>query len=196
VVIDALMKRGMLIDIDHMSTRTVRDVFAFTSNVQYPLVAGHNGVRDTHAVDSTERQLSVSDIKELASRKGMVGVGFAEATADKLVMMINKLVVETGVSVAIGSDANGLSPLAAPRPGCATSPCVVYSTAFPRAQLGTKTWDYNSVGMAHYGLLPDFLRDAAGQPSGVDAAFYLLNGPEAFAAMWERAEAVGADLRE
>jgi hypothetical protein len=49
ILMDALMRRGMLIDIDHMSERSVDDALdrarKFPSGWGYPLVSGHNGLR-------------------------------------------------------------------------------------------------------------------------------------------------------
>lgn len=38
---------------------------------------------------------------------------------------------------------------------------VQYTAAFPRSSLGNQSWDYNSLGVAHYGMLPDFLQDVS-----------------------------------
>jgi microsomal dipeptidase-like Zn-dependent dipeptidase len=61
-----------------------------------------------------------------------------------------------------------------------------------------KTWDYNVVGFAHYGLLPDYLRDArnlptvvAGDIAGTGAALVdgsVLNGADYFFHTWQIAE--------
>jgi hypothetical protein len=60
-----------------------------------------------------------------------------------------------------------------------------------------QTWDYNVVGFAHYGLLPDFLQDARNMPvvsigGGGGAALVdnnVLNGADYFYHTWQIAEA-------
>jgi hypothetical protein len=43
---------------------------------------------------------------------------------------------------------------------------VQYNAAFPMSSLGSQSWDYNSSGVAHYGMLPDFLQDVQSLPVG------------------------------
>jgi hypothetical protein len=45
---------------------------------------------------------------------------------------------------------------------CGVSP-VQYSAAFPMSSLGTRNFNYNALGVAHYGMLADFLQDVKNQ---------------------------------
>jgi hypothetical protein len=60
---------------------------------------------------------------------------------------------------------------------------------FARQRTGTRTFDLNRDGMAHYGLLPDLLADAARRPGGDAAMRTLLGSAEAYLRTWERAVA-------
>ena len=53
---------------------------------------------------------------------------------------------------------------------------------------GTKTWNYNEEGVAHYGMLADFLRDINGLDGGRAVIDGLNRSAEDFARMWERCE--------
>jgi microsomal dipeptidase-like Zn-dependent dipeptidase len=45
-LVDELMRRGMLIDIDHMGHKTTERVFQLCEDRRYPLVSGHTGLRE------------------------------------------------------------------------------------------------------------------------------------------------------
>lgn len=183
VALDELMRLGVLIDVDHMSNRMLRDTLDHTGD--YPLVSGHSSLRDPDDPESSERSLTPAEYAELGERGGLAGVGWAlgaEDFADAVAA-----VRATGVAVALGTDANGLSPLPGARPVCFTGECVSYSDDFPRSTFGERTWDYNAHGVAHYGLMPDFMRDVAGlSQTGRDAVFEQMGAAEAFARTWER----------
>jgi hypothetical protein len=111
--------------------------------------------------------------------------------------------------IAFGTDLNGV--VKGPPPG--GQPRVVYDAAFPPSGVtGTgKTWDYNRDGVAHYGMLPDFIRDVrtsprigfsvnvAGQPRDVTGAelvdLHLNRSADYFWHMWEKAEAQRVNVR-
>ncbi len=86
-------------------------------------------------------------------------------------------------SVGMGTDLNGLVKGVRPRAGAIT-----YDASFPQSRLGTKAWNYNTDGVAHYGLLADFIRDVRGLPGGEEVVNTLFLSAEHFAQMWEKAE--------
>lgn len=57
-----------------------------------------------------------------------------------------------------------------------------------RACAGTRAFDFNTAGLAHYGLVPDLVADLrnVGTPPAVEAS--LFRSAAAYVAMWERAE--------
>ncbi|MEA2125090.1 MAG: hypothetical protein QOI80_1872 [Solirubrobacteraceae bacterium] len=93
-----------------------------------------------------------------------------------------------------GSDINGIAKQPAPRPDSAlTYPFRSYDGKQTVRQLsnGERTWDFNTEGVAHYGLYLDWLeelRQRLGKPFVRD----MLRGPEAYLQMWERAYGVPA----
>jgi hypothetical protein len=81
---------------------------------------------------------------------------------------------------------------------------VVYDASFPKSTSGSKSWDYNTDGVAHYGMLADFVRDVrtassnnstgpGGVPLGVVGSElvddHLNRSANYFWQMWERIEA-------
>ena len=65
------------------------------------------------------------------------------------------------------------------------------SVAFDRQRSGTRVYDINHDGVAHYGLYPDWIEDArkvAGS-EGETLMQAMGRGAEAYLQMWERARA-------
>jgi hypothetical protein len=46
ILVEELMRRGMVIDVDHMSHHTLQDVLRIAEAHRYPVVSGHTGFRD------------------------------------------------------------------------------------------------------------------------------------------------------
>jgi microsomal dipeptidase-like Zn-dependent dipeptidase len=91
-----------------------------------------------------------------------------------------------------GSDSNGIAKQPTARPEANVKyPFPSYDGRQTVEQMttGQRTWDYNHDGVAQYGLYLDWLqelRQRLGQPFVRD----MLNGPEAYLEMWERAYGV------
>jgi microsomal dipeptidase-like Zn-dependent dipeptidase len=194
--LDEMMARGMLIDVDHGSQKTVDDIIAHTGARAgaYPLVSGHNTLRgDPASQDIHENTRTPAQYKAITGRKGVAGIGFGNSTALQFIGDVRRaLAVAPGLPINLGSDINGFVVMPGPEP-CKGAACVQYSEAFPRAQMGTKQWDYNLEGVAHIGLFPDFLRKVE-LLGGHDIVNKLFDGAEAVAVMWERAEKVGRQV--
>ena len=62
---------------------------------------------------------------------------------------------------------------------------------FEKQRSGTRTYDINSDGVAHYGLYPDWIEDTrkVAGPDGPTLMREMGRGAEAYLQMWERAEA-------
>ena len=77
---------------------------------------------------------------------------------------------------------------------------VKYTDSFPISQVKgfpvhidedgktTVGWDYNRVGVAHYGMLPDFRMDMATAPSGPTVVANMNQGAEYFYETWKICE--------
>ena len=42
---------------------------------------------------------------------------------------------------------------------------MVYNASFPKSSSGSKSWDYNTDGVVHYGMLSDFVMDVRTAPA-------------------------------
>ncbi|MER6374917.1 membrane dipeptidase, partial [Streptomyces mirabilis] len=114
---------------------------------------------------------------------------------------INKM---AGMPTGIGTDFNGFAGLPGPRFGpdaCPggrgqgeASPEVTYpftaaatGTVMDRSMVGDKTFDINTDGLAHVGMLPDFIADLEAQGITGKLLDPLLNSADGYAALWAKA---------
>jgi hypothetical protein len=98
-----------------------------------------------------------------------------------------------GGRVAIGTDFNGFAPQI---PMSATT--LAYPFSYPaelgrpitlqRASSGRRSWDFTTDGIAHVGMLPDFMAAAAQRAGGRNIA-PLFRSADDFVTMWEKVEA-------
>ncbi|AUX44996.1 uncharacterized protein SOCE26_064750 [Sorangium cellulosum] len=184
-----MMRMGMLIDLDHMSERSMVRTIEIAEAISpggYPLMMGHTGIR-TAEEPGSERSVSAAVAARVGRLGGMMGVGSADISPAEFIKSYNRAFEAMGGRVAgIGTDANGLEPL--PRATPNLDPGEFYS-GFGKSRTGNREWDYTAEGTAHYGLMWDFLRDVERQPGGGAAVVgNLYRSAEAFAQTWERAE--------
>ena len=92
---------------------------------------------------------------------------------------------------------NGLGAQGDPRGAGAKNP-VTYpfrglgGVTVHRQVSGTRVYDINKDGVAHYGLYPDWVQDLR-KLAGNAIVQDMSRGPEAYLQMWERADGVGND---
>lgn len=184
VAIDEMMNLGMLIDIDHMSQHTAEGALRQAEGVQggYPLVSGHNNFRD---IDGNENTRTDDQLRRIGMLGGMFGLGSDTVDARDYVPRYARASGLVGAGrVSFGSDLNGLVKGPPARFGSN-----IYTPFFPMSQTGDKKWDYNTEGVAHYGMLADFLRDMSTLgPEGSKLKADIMKNAEMFARMWEKAE--------
>jgi len=216
IAVKELMRRGMFVDIDHMSTDAVDAVLAIAEAVPqggYPIFSGHSGVRGFGGMDA-ENSRSRAQLARIANLRGMFGLGtngalsvgwLAGYHAAMLAMGYGSPVYESGM-IGFGTDLNGLV-LAPPAPPDHNA--INYTNgSFPLPRSARKPassplpigppfeWDYNFDGVAHYGMLPEFIWDVRRlplQPSGVTGAQVVDNelnrSADHFWHTWQRMEA-------
>jgi microsomal dipeptidase-like Zn-dependent dipeptidase len=187
VAIRHMMSKGMIIDIDHMSEKAAnRTIEIARGNNNYPLNSGHNGIRSGNAGNENNR--TGPQLKYINDSGGLFGLGHGDEVA-KFVDSFRRAqaVFQYRPQVAIGTDVNGFYPL--PKPpvsGESARGRIRYEGAFTPAQTGRKTWDYNREGVAHYGLLPDYIESWKAFGMGNHELDAFFSSAEGFAQMWER----------
>src|SRR5215472_2432876 len=190
-----MMRHGMLIDIDHMSERAYLEAMQIAEAVpgKYPLNSGHSGLRGVGGAN-TERSMTSAQYRRIAEMHGMAGVGSAGQTSHAWVQSYAAVIeaMGSGAVGGFGTDTNGLATGMPARPGSA----VRYDASFPKSRLGDKEWDYNRDGVAHYGMLADFLKDARTAPNGANLIENnLMQGAQYFVDTWKKCESLRSSVR-
>ena len=190
-LINAMIDREMVIEIDHMSYEMQQDVLEILEKRGYSgVITGH----DAFTGSKIDHQ-----ILALGGAYGfyMGHSGFNNGMIDKILNAQKDYPYASGMS--FGSDVNGLAKQA---PANTDGEWISYPftsmdgrVTFEQQQSGNRYFDINQDGMAHYGLMPDMIesmrvnlpKDENGEPRTeiLDALF---NGAEAYLQMWERAE--------
>jgi hypothetical protein len=145
---------------------------------------------------TSERSMNSMLYGEIARLHGMPGIGSADLDAYQWVAMCQKVLSAMGSDAVagFGTDTDGLAPGMPPRAGSSLS--TQYNDSFPRSSLGTKWWNYDSDGVVHYGMLPDFLKDARtapGEAALIDNNFMF--GADYFLQTWKKCEALGGNVQ-
>jgi microsomal dipeptidase-like Zn-dependent dipeptidase len=181
-VINRMIEMGFVIETDHMSVKARDEALSIIEASDY------SGLITSH---------SWGDASSQQRLQGLGGV-VAPYARDATVYVESWHAARAGqpaeflAGYGYGSDNNGLGAQPAPRTGNAVNP-VVYpyrtfdgGTVMDRQVSGTRTYDVNVDGVAHYGLFPDYIEDLR-MIAGDQIVDDLANGAEAYLQMWERA---------
>ncbi len=206
-----MMTRGMLIDIDHMSQLAANKTLDKAEAVPggYPLVSGHNQMRSASG-DPNENNRTAIQLNRIAALGGMFGLGSDGVSAahylnDYLTASKRMVIASKGREagrVAFGTDLNGL--VRGPHPAVTVDSFTLeatakfnqqvkacqgklYNSSFIMGKTGDKRFDFCEDGVAHYGMLADFLQYISGMDQGADLQTNIMQNAEMFAQMWEKA---------
>lgn len=195
VAIKQMMHHAMLIDIDHMSQAAADLAIQLAAQSGYPLNSGHNGVRGALTKNHYERALRADQYFSIGQLHGMAGVGSVGLDAQQWMTLYNQVIQAMGGTntyksyggnfvAGFGTDMGGLQMAMPPRAGS-----TVDYTKFPKSTDGSKAWNYNTDGVAHYGMLWDFLQDVKTLPGGSDLVENnFMYGADYFFHTWRIAE--------
>ena len=186
-LIRRLMANHMLIEVDHLSEPARDEVLSMAAQAHYPLISSHNG---------TGGEWTSGELVRLYKLGGFAAVtpDIAPTLAAKILAMA-KHDHHRFVGVGIGTDTGGFSSLPGPRPDAAQHPLRYPfrsydgSVSFARERTGTRTFDLNKDGVAHFGLMADLIADMQRTTAGRRALPFLFNSAEAYLDAWERAYA-------
>ncbi len=194
VAVKYMMSKGMMIDIDHMSERSVSKTLEFSTQFNYPVNSGHNGPRGGHGNEKARTNGQYDTLKLVG---GMIGVGTGDAEAGGFVNTFRTVFSKTGgKNITFGTDVGvGAKLPHAPSPAARLTGNI---PGLEPCHTGNKTWDfntYNTEGVDHYGLMPEFVKslDVAGLSANEKNALY--GAAEYFARMWEKCEVNKRNVR-
>lgn len=203
----AMMSRKFIIDIDHAAYHS-KDIMldiADEQNPPYPMASSH----DAHGgltSDQAVRMLAAGGTIYPYKGNGIKHTEFLQDVKfwrNKAAQIDGSLATASPLGLGYGADGNGFGGHPGPRGG--DSELIQYPiTLFQGTGWGPqfdniqpiqvdmltipesgKFWNIDEVGMAHYGLVADFVEEVRleGGQEGLDALF---NSAEAFVQMWER----------
>lgn len=242
-MVEGLMKRGMLIDVDHMSNHMFDRVLEMAQDADYPLIASHttplSARKPGHGSEGSRTDAQLRAIRDLG---GMIAVNLASKSTSELkqyeengkapvpftcsyssqswaqgyLSAVNIMATNAGdelLSVGLGSDFNGFVTAPAPRLGnndyhlkaCGGVDGEVNGTnfvAYPfqphgahgnfhRQQNKDRTYDIALDGVAHVGMLPDFIEELKVQGMNDKRLKPLFHSAEKYIQVWEKAVAMG-----
>ncbi len=176
-----MMQRGMMVEIDHQSVKAAKRTMEILEAEAYP------GVLSSH---------SWMD-KSFTERIYKLG-GFITQYGHHVHDFVEEGHAEHGirekydVGYGFGMDMNGFGGTPAARQDAATNPLPYpFTTALgataDRQVSGQRVWDYNTDGVAHYGLVPDWVKDMEidSGAKGKQVVEDLLRGPESYLRTWK-----------
>jgi microsomal dipeptidase-like Zn-dependent dipeptidase len=182
-MINQMIKAHMLIEVDHMSEKARDTVLSIAAKAHYPLISSHNG---------TGGEWTPAELVKLYRLGGFAAVtpATAPALAAKILRMQKFKDPVRFFGVGIGTDTNGFASL----PGPDAKDPLHYPfrsydgrLMFTRERTGQRTFDLNTDGVAHYGLIADLFADMQHAPGGGRALSLLFRSAEAYLETWQRA---------
>ncbi|WP_354697738.1 hypothetical protein DSM112329_03378 [Paraconexibacter sp. AEG42_29] len=183
-LVKGMIKRGMIIDPDHL------DVASRTQVLDIIERAGYSGVISSHS-------WSTRDAYARIYKAGGVVTPIAKNAKDFVAYWERIKPLRDPkrfFGFGYGADQNGFAVQGAPRRGRSpvTYPFRSFDGAvtFDRSSTGSRTWDINVDGVANYGLYPDWIEDLR-RIAGEEIVADMGRGAEAYLQMWERAVGVG-----
>ena len=195
-LIQELMRRGMMIETDHISRKAAARILEITGAQNYPVINSHGGWGGTERLrDRIAAQGGVS------SSFGSVREHWVDQlTRDGERPRDDAYKVGPFGGAAMASDVNGIASLAG-NPGTPDQAAQLYPftsvdgrVVFEAERTGDRVFSlYDGRGVAHYGLYPDQIEDMirfSDRPKEqVDEAVnQLFTSAEAYLRMWERVE--------
>jgi len=188
-LINRMIDLNMLIELDHTSAKSASDIMDIVEARNY------SGVVSSHSWMSKAKDGGVHN-----NTKRLIQAGGFVAPYNKNAYILTErigeyldIIEQTGflAGVGIGTDMTGLANQAPPRDDVVTAPLNYPFTSelglvFDVQKSGDKEFNYNTVGMAHYGMVADHLQEIR-ERSGERIYQAAMNSAEAYIQMWERA---------
>ncbi len=200
-LITEMMKRGMVLEIDHLPRRGYVRAMELLETHDYP-AAG------THGQNAGGRLYALGGISKTGF--GRCHDPSHPGTADDGFQARIQLIRDNGGFPAegFGFDLNGFAGGRGPRfgeRGCGaeqTAPVTYPFTSwagdvtFTEPHLGNRTVDFNTEGFIHIGMLPELIQDVLNDGVPPEDLEPLFKSAEGYLRMWERSEERAAVLRD
>jgi len=189
-LINRMIDMGMIIEMDHMSTKTANAVMDIVKSRNYSgVISGHSWLNS--AADGSPHAVQ----KGIATQGGVLAPYNSPSTSlqggiDRYLTLYEATPFLNAVP--FSTDMGGIGHQAPARDDAATNPLLYpfiteEGIEINKQTTGNRTFDLNNEGLAHYGLVADHIQDIREQ---TPARIYdsVMNSAEAYLQMWERAE--------
>jgi microsomal dipeptidase-like Zn-dependent dipeptidase len=201
-LIEQMMQRGMILELDHMPRRSYKRAFEMLEEHDYP-AAG------THGSNNFGKLYALGGVSKSGFRRCRAD-GVSASVDDGYQARIDLIEANAGYPAeGFGFDLNGFAGGPGPRFGpenvCGdvpqldpvTYPFQSYAgdITFTQPRLGSRDADFNTEGMAHIGLLPELIEDIRGDGVSDEELAPLFHSAEGYVRMWEKSERRALDLR-
>ncbi|WP_205696533.1 Coagulation factor 5/8 type domain-containing protein [Conexibacter sp. SYSU D00693] len=179
-----MVEKGMMVDPDHMSVVARAKLLDILEQERYAgTISSHSWADD-------------SSIKRILALGGVVSP-MGNSSSNFLPQWRQTRQSASGkfpFGIGFGADMNGFASQGAPRASAKEKPLqypfkTVDGLTAHRQRSGTRTFDFNEDGVAHYGLWADWIEDLR-VLEGDAVVRDLKNGAEAYLSTWERAEGI------
>ncbi|WP_406499843.1 discoidin domain-containing protein [Streptomyces sp. NBC_00846] len=180
--VKGLMKRNMMFEADHMSVKAAGRALDLLESANYPgVLSSHSWMDDGWL----ERVYRLGGFK--ASYMSSADSFAKESAATRALRQ------KYGVGVGYGTDMNGVGgwpgPVGPSAPNAVKYPfrSADGGSVIDRQQTGQRTWDFNTDGAAHVGMVPDWIEQIR-LSGGKDTVQDLLDGAESYLRTWKATE--------
>ncbi len=195
-LISEMMRRGMLLEVDHLPRRAYVRAYEMLFENEYPALGTHN--RSNGGLLWQLGGLSQGSLGRCFDPANPGGslAGYAQ----RLQQMVDAGMHRSlGFAFDINGFAGGPGPRFGPQ-GCGTArenPITSFGgdTTFTEPVAGNRVYDFNTEGMVHVGLIPEYIEDARRDGATDEQLEPIFRSAEGYIRMWERAEARAAVLR-
>ena len=189
-LVNRMIDMGMIIEMDHMSTKTANAVMEIVKARNYSgVISGHSWLNS--AADGSPHGVQ----KDIATQGGVLAPYNSASTSlqsgiDRYLTLFEATPFLNAVP--FSTDMGGIGHQADARGDAATNPLIYpfiteEGIEIDKQVTGNRTFDLNSEGLSHYGLIADHIQDIREQtPARTYEA--VMNSAEAYLQMWERAE--------
>ena len=179
-----MMRKGMIVETDHMSMKARRQALSILEAESYP------GVISSHSWGDLGSQQRLQALGGIVGPISSMSTDFAEEWRGRQGQPGPELPLRHGLRLR-----HQRAPLPAQAaPGRRAEPGPLPVSLLRRRQLigrqrsGTRVYDVNTDGVDHYGLYPDWIEDLR-LVAGPQIVNDMANGAEAYLRMWASAEA-------
>ena len=195
-----MMKRGIIVELDHLPRRSYARAFELLQAHDYPAAGTHGNTN--RGLIYRLGGISKADLGRCSDpdRPGAMG--------DSLRSRVQEAIANGGYpALGFGFDLNGFASGPGPRFGAdshcgkpqanpITYPFPSYAgdITFQEPHLAKRTVDFNTEGMIHIGLLPELIEDTLRNGVTEKDLEPLFRSAEGYLRMWEKAEARAAAL--